>query len=317
MLRSLPNIHIPAGGVDGWFGGDKGDMDSPSMVQESADWVPFPVRWVPVEKGTRAMVLNRLCREAGGEILAFADDDCVLPANWLTGLSAFFDSHPEIGLVGGMDAYTGDQGAFGCALDWVIKAPIGGGMSRRSARSFRSQYFPRLWNMALQRNIAQRLVRDSGFLFNPSLSVHEDVDVGRRVREAGFGVDQARDVVVGHSRHTSWTAFLGRNFQMAVAARRLKVHTLPHRLIAALSLGLCSGPAFAWIWPALFHAWAAGAAMYGTVLAVSGVVAGILCRRSAAGAWVSLLLVSMHLARGFGYALEPAVSNPQGGLHKS
>jgi glycosyltransferase involved in cell wall biosynthesis len=49
-----------------------------------------------------AAARNRGIQEAHGEIIAFTDDDCLPPANWLSVLSAGFKVYPQAGAVGGL-----------------------------------------------------------------------------------------------------------------------------------------------------------------------------------------------------------------------
>ena len=49
-----------------------------------------------------AAARNRGIQEATGEVIAFTDDDCIPPSNWLSSLAAGFEAHPQASAVGGL-----------------------------------------------------------------------------------------------------------------------------------------------------------------------------------------------------------------------
>jgi glycosyltransferase involved in cell wall biosynthesis len=79
------------------------DDGSPDPV--TADTAPnrdvFELRIIRQENAGPAAARNRGAREAGGEILAFADDDCLPQPTWLSTLVQELSSHPDA-LVGSL-----------------------------------------------------------------------------------------------------------------------------------------------------------------------------------------------------------------------
>jgi GT2 family glycosyltransferase len=59
------------------------------------------MRHIPQRAIGKSVALNRGIELARGEILAFTDDDCTVPAGWLRDGTALLAAHPEVGLVFG------------------------------------------------------------------------------------------------------------------------------------------------------------------------------------------------------------------------
>jgi GT2 family glycosyltransferase len=59
------------------------------------------VRYVHLERRGLSIARNRAFRDALGDVIAFTDDDCEAPADWLAKLRSAFDRHPDAGLVFG------------------------------------------------------------------------------------------------------------------------------------------------------------------------------------------------------------------------
>jgi glycosyltransferase involved in cell wall biosynthesis len=72
------------------------DQTSEMIVDE------FPkVRFLTQDHRGPAAARNRGVAGARGEIIAFTDDDCVAPRNWLTRLADGYARHPRVAGVGG------------------------------------------------------------------------------------------------------------------------------------------------------------------------------------------------------------------------
>lgn len=61
----------------------------------------FPTRVFSSSKGGNAAARNMGAEEARGDILCFTEPDIVVPSDWLTRISNFFDEHPDAEGVGG------------------------------------------------------------------------------------------------------------------------------------------------------------------------------------------------------------------------
>ncbi len=59
------------------------------------------IRYVRQENRGAAAARNRGIREAQGQTVAFTDDDCLVPADWLERLADGYARHPEVAGIGG------------------------------------------------------------------------------------------------------------------------------------------------------------------------------------------------------------------------
>ena len=262
------------------------------------DYPPERFEVIVKEGANRSAALNAACAEARGKWLAFADDDCVLPPDWLKVLCGVMARDPQAGMIGGVDELVTDGSAFDLALDTVLNSFWGTGGLRRGAGLRAGRYYPRLWNMAIARGaIAPGLPR----VFDERLDVHEDVELAERIRAAGRKIVFAPDWRIGHRRDTSFTSFVRRNYGMARVAGQRGIHRLPHSVLAAFAAGLpllVLGAGFVTpLRPVLMIT----AVCYGAVLLLCAAQGFARARSAKVLAIIPALLVSCHFARGAGY----------------
>jgi GT2 family glycosyltransferase len=262
------------------------------------DYPPEQVEVIVKEGANRSASLNAACAEARGKWLAFADDDCVLGADWLKRLRAVTEREPDAGMIGGVDELVTDGSAFDLALDSVLNSFWGTGGLRRGAGVRAGRFYPRLWNMAIARDaIAPMGPR----VFDEGLDVHEDVELAERIRKAGRRIVFAPDWRIGHRRDTTYRSFVRRNFGMGKVSGQHGIHRLPHSVLAAFAVGMPLLVFGSWIMAPLRPALTVAAAAYGAVLLLCAVAGFVRARNSKVLAIIPALLVSCHFARGAGY----------------
>ena len=154
------------------------------------------VRYIRQENRGPAAARNRGIREAAGQIVAFTDDDCLVPPDWLARLADGYVRHPEVCGVGGGIVPTAEalessalaryekkvtRDVFGAADDEVLggfECPAFGtnNMSYRRATllevdGFDEGFPPRVWgeDADLKLRITQRGGR---LLYLPMAVVH-------------------------------------------------------------------------------------------------------------------------------------------------
>jgi GT2 family glycosyltransferase len=292
---SLNRLKAPADGFEILIVGEAAELDAVESIPRELDTIRI-IR----HSGNRSSALNEACAAAKGNILVFADDDCVFPDDWLLRIEEALGRHPEADVIGGSDRLPENAGLFDQALDHALNSIAATGGIRKDAGLGAGQYYPKLWNMVVRAQAGRLAARPEG-LFDTNLHVHEDVDLVERIRQNDGKVLYVPDIVVGHYRDTNLRSFVLRNMHMARVCRKKGIHTRAH-LALALFFGtmLVSAGAATFLYPAsltlklLFGGYAA-------LLAASGLDAARNSRRPALLFAVPGLIFALHAARATGY----------------
>jgi hypothetical protein len=285
--------------------GLKDDAESKSIVENEAGLATYTVRYLEFSGMNRAGLLNQACSAAKGNTLAFADDDCIFFPDWLTNLEHALNHGNTVGVIGGEDCLVGDTSSFGLALDHVLNSFLGTGGVRKGQGSRVGKYYPKLWNMAIPRDVATSVAlgNEKGYLhiFNESLDVHEDVDLANRIERTGKQVLFAPEVRIGHYRDTTFTSFFLRNMAMARTCKSLRVHRIPHIMLASFILSITVLTVLSLIFPSLRSVLVIMTGAYVAVLLFSAFGGFRHTKRCSMFFMVPALLASLHVARGVGY----------------
>ncbi|HEX7408566.1 MAG TPA: glycosyltransferase [Candidatus Binatia bacterium] len=149
-----------------------------------------------VEQPGKSRALNRALRLAQAPLLAFTDDDVEVTRNWITSLVAFFAERPH---------YDAAMGRVVVPPEVTDPAVL--------ARVARYRGVVPLFDMGEAvcdvsdmygcNMVVRRLVFDRVGLFNEDLGpgaagLHDDIDLARRIRNAGMRIGYMRDAVVYH-----------------------------------------------------------------------------------------------------------------------
>ncbi len=319
-LSSIHGLDYPADRMEVLVTGAEEDAVSRGIVRDEAVSSGYDIFHIPIARPSRAAMLNAACNVARGRVLVFADDDCVFLPDWLNRIEAALRQHTdiEIGILGGSDTHERDARPFNLALDYVFNSFIGTGGLRRGRGARVGKYYPKLWNMAVPRDIASQVALDasegSPKIFDETLSVHEDVDLAERIEMKGRKIVFAPEVMVMHSRDTTLGSFIRRSFRMARIARSLGVHRLPHMLLMIFAVGLCALPLLSAVYqPMKMLLWIVLGA-YLTVLLISAAGGLKQTGKLSVFAFVPLLLMSLHFARGFGFMFPWSRKHRQGDI---
>lgn len=305
VLSSVTQLNFPQDHFEVIVTGNEHDENSKRAVNRALDTFSGSMAYVGTSSSNRSRQLNATCAIAKGRILAFTDDDCIVPRDWLKNLDRVFSRESNIGLVGGPDRSDSESSTLSMALDCVFRSFVGTGGLRKGTGPRVGKYYPKHWNMAVLRDVAMQVAIKEGCdapaVFDESLTVHGDVDLADRVESIGENIIFAPEIIVEHSRETTLWSFLRNNFKMARVCRVLGVQRLPHPALAVSTLSACILLLASWFVSAARIAVLSGGFLYGFIL-LTGAILGF--RRTGsmlAACIIPLLLLILHVSRGIGY----------------
>lgn len=298
-LRSLSHVMRPEGDFEVLIAGNHD-----AMVRLSGQVTLSNFRMVE-SGGNRSEALNAACDVARGQYWVFSDDDCVFPSDWLLKIEQALTDFPDASVLGGSDILAMDAGDFDLALDVVLNSWIGTGGTRANRFFKAGRYYPKLWNMIVSAEAAKRVMTNKGCIFDPSLPVHEDVDLIDRIEAQKGKVVYAPSVRVEHSRDTTFNAFFARNVAMAAVCRKAGIHRMSHLAMVIFFAGVVLLGIASFFSPQISRVflWVAGVYTLSTVL--TGIHGASKKKKFAILGIVPVLLFSLHLARVLGYVFAP------------
>ncbi|MHB0998163.1 MAG: glycosyltransferase family 2 protein [Armatimonadota bacterium] len=255
------------------------------------------VRYLQTKGMSKITALNFASHEAKGNLLAFLDDDCIPPPNWLDAYNKSFDAW-NIGIVGGPDKAPDDASIMQKCLDYVLSSTAGT-LGARSGRVPGGKYYPRPWNMAARK---ESVLLAGGFDEDDKQA--PEVPMIQRMGKIGYGASYQPDAVVGHYKETQITRFFMRDLLLSMERGRKTTQPGMSRLynIAIIIIGLIL-TAFL-----IDNTYSLGIIMvtgvlyaYTAILALSGLHAVITTRNPIAFIIVPPMLILHHSAHFAGY----------------
>jgi glycosyltransferase involved in cell wall biosynthesis len=158
---------------------DDGSTDGTGEIAQS-----FPVRYLHQENQGLPAARNAALRVARGELVAFADDDDLLPPSKLTVQALFLSTHPGTGCVLGRQ-------------EWIVEDGV------QAPELKRDTIFGELGGIQLVSAMFRRAVLDELGGFDPTYRYAEDRDLFVRMRERGVEIEVLPDVVLHKRLHGS------------------------------------------------------------------------------------------------------------------
>lgn len=192
LHQSYPNYEIIV--VDGHSSDDTIELAS-----------KFPVRIFFEEGGTRASACNVGIAHSKGEIVAFTDDDCVVPENWLEHIAMNF-ANPSLQVLGGPSLTPQDstrlEQAFGAINAHILPFTTFG---ERSVR--------RVWgcNSAYRKSV---IIAAGGF--NERLATAEEIELQYRIHRKGGEISYDHNLIVLHYRRANLRLFFRQFYKYGI-----------------------------------------------------------------------------------------------------
>ncbi len=207
LLRSVAASRVSPGITWELVVCDNGSTDATRrVVSEMAAAMPVRVRYVHEPRPGLSVARNTAIRAAAGRVIAFTDDDCVIPETWVEAMWREFDADPDLAMLAGrVEPLTPADGIGGTKH-----------FSRRMTVSLAGFATGRIagCNMAIRRSAIARVGWFDVDLGAGALGGSEDSDYLYRVLRKQLKAVLAPEVVVyhGHGRNARQLARTERGY---------------------------------------------------------------------------------------------------------
>ena len=143
-LLSLASLDFPLEKYEVIVVDDDSSDGTTEFLENMRTILPFDLKLVrhSTHKGVSA-ARNLAIQIAKGEIIASTDDDCLVPPDWLSLLTASFSSS-EVGMTGGPDMVPEKSSFFSRCVDYLYTSFIGTGGLRQRKKIRLGKYFPKI-----------------------------------------------------------------------------------------------------------------------------------------------------------------------------
>ncbi len=304
-LKSLRQINFPSDRFEVLVVGADDDNESRKIAEKEAGIVEYDLKYIGSNSSKRSRRLNTACAIARGSVLVFSDDDCTFLPDWLQKIKEVIKREMNIGIIGGKDELEHNVSDFDIALDFVLNSFLGTGGLRQGANLSVGKYYPKLWNMAIPRDVTSSVALETreGFpqVFNEALIVHEDVDLAKRIEKSGKRIVFSPEIRVKHYRDTTFYSTVRRNFNMAHTCRLLGVHRFPHMILSIFVLSALVLTISSIFFQPLRIVFLICVGTYMTLLFVSTIGGLKQTRRLRVLLIIPVLTLSLHVSRGLGF----------------
>lgn len=256
--------------------------------QPSKDWP----HWLHEARLNEAR--NYAMKRFPGRHYVFTEDDCMFYPNWLQKFEAALNH--EVGALGGPDFLPEGMGWFPMALECILSSFFGTAGAKRGKVPKQEWYYFRKENTAIPAEVFDRVGR-----FPEKMVFGAEMEMSKRIRDAGLRIEYLPDNPVLHRRVATFGNLLRRNFYISAEKVRLLRQQdafikSPHFFVLAAGiagafiglLSLISSLAQSALWVLI--------GMYIVILAFVGISSIVRKKSVPVGLGVLLLLPFHHLS---------------------
>lgn len=173
---------------------------------------------------------NSAMRKVSAQYYVFTEDDCMFEPDWLLKFDHVLDDE-NLGAVGGPDILQEGMDWLPRALDCVLNSFLGTAGAKRGDGAKSEWYYPRKENTVIPARVISRIGK-----FPENTIFGAEMEMAKRIRDAGLQIKYLPDNPVWHWRYTSFYNLIRRNLYNAAEKvklmRREKIFTRsPHFLV--------------------------------------------------------------------------------------
>ena len=187
---------------------------------------------------------NLAMQRVPGRYFVFTEDDCMFEPDWLKKFDPVLDD-VTLGAAGGPDILPEGMGWLPRALDCILNSFAGTAGAKRGDGPRNEWYYPRKENTVIPARVFERIGN-----FPQEMIFGAEMEMAKRIRDAGLVISYLPDNPVWHWRDTTFMNLVRRNiYHAAEKVRLLRRQRLflqsPHFLVflaaaSCLFLGLLS-----------------------------------------------------------------------------
>lgn len=216
-------------------------LDRPAEVVESIKRLDYPKdRYeVIIEKGTNPSAnRNAGIKKSKGKILAFLDDDAILPMNLLNNVNHFFQKYPHIEIVGGPQLTPPDDPFFSKVSGYALSSFFGGYFMSIRYKKHKINLNADEASLTSAICFIKTGVFNKINGFDASLFPGEDPEFFARAKKNNVKIAYSPDIHIYHRRRPTYILFFKQIFNYGVSRiskeRRSKTKTRPVYFMPAI-----------------------------------------------------------------------------------
>jgi glycosyltransferase involved in cell wall biosynthesis len=222
---------------------------------QNIDYPPELFEIIVIRGDNPSLQRNQGAKMARGEILAFTDDDCDVPSDWLKNANQGFKGR-DVAILGGPNLTPPSDPLLAQIFGLTCSSPVGTASMSRRYRRAKPQENVDETALVLSNLFCKRSLFESGLRFEPLLFPNEENHFMNGAVRMGHGMYYDPDLFVHHPRKKTWTGFFkqfmgygaGRGKQTRMDPGSLRpIHLAP----SIFAVGLLSMPILALTMPLL------------------------------------------------------------------